>query len=174
MTEPAMTKAAMTKAAMTKAVTPACSHCLATIVTPKAIESMLEASGVGSYRDNQPWLVAKEIWLAAKEQGFDLPILFAVRDETDVYFSHWSVVRNIELLELTGARTESRCDFDLLRAFNPIWCDIDSVFHKPSDQQLRREALEYARTLRWPLNENQLFPYALCETPPFIVSELGS
>jgi hypothetical protein len=53
-------------------------------------------------------------------------------------------------------------------AFNPIWEEIDSLAHKPSDEQLSREQLEGARTLRWPLQANQLHPYTICETPQFI------
>jgi hypothetical protein len=55
-----------------------------------------------------------------------------------------------------------------LQPFNPIWQAIESVSHKPRDEQLRREKLEGARTLRWPLQDNQLHPYTICETPAFI------
>ena len=35
--------------------------CIATVVTDKAIEAMLEVSGTGSYRDEHPWLVARQV-----------------------------------------------------------------------------------------------------------------
>ena len=75
--------------------------------------------------------------------------------------------QRIEVLELPDSRGESRCYFDRLEPFNPIWQAIDSLSHKPSDEQLSR-AIGRARTLRWPLQENQLHPYTICETPAFI------
>ena len=64
------------------------------------------------------------------------------------WFSHWSMINSIEVLELPDSRGESRCYFDRLAPFNPIWQAIDSLSHKPSDEQLSREKLEGARTLR--------------------------
>jgi hypothetical protein len=72
---------------------------------------------------------------------------------------------------LTSNRWESRCEFGALREVNPIWQDIDSVVHKASEVQLQREKLEGIRTLRLPLQETQIHPYAVCETPAFILAE---
>lgn len=142
--------------------------CLATVVTPKSIESMLEADTGGLFKDQNLWRVAKTFFLKAQAAQLSVPLLFAVRDGEAAWFSHWSMINSIEVLELPDSRGESRCYFDRLEPFNPIWQAIDSLSHKPSDEQLSREQLEGARTLRWPLQENQLHPYTICETPVFI------
>ena len=146
--------------------------CLATVVTPKSIEAMLEADSGGLFKDQNLWQVAETFFLKARAAQLRVPLLFAVRDGAESWFSHWSIINSIEVLELPDSRGESRCYFDRLQPFNPIWHAIDSVSHKPSDEQLSRERLEGARTLRWPLQENQLHPYTICETPAFI-SALG-
>ena len=142
--------------------------CLATIVTPKSIEAMLEADGAGLFKDQHLWRVAETFFQQARAADLAVPLLFAVRDGEDTWFSHWSMINSIEVLELPDSRGESRCYFDRLAPFNPIWQAIDSLSHKPSDEQLSREKLEGARTLRWPLQDNQLHPYTICETPAFI------
>ena len=142
--------------------------CLATIVTPKSIEAMLEADSGGLFKDQNLWRVAETFLLQARAAQLVVPLLFAVRDGEECWFSHWSIIKSIEVMELPDSRGESRCYFDRLQPFNPIWQAIDSLSHKPSDEQLSREKLEGARTLRWPLQENQLHPYTICETPAFI------
>ena len=149
-------------------------YCLATVVPPKSIEAMLEADGGGLFKDQNLWLVAAPFFQKAKTRGESMPLLFAVRDDETCWFSHWSMIREIEVLELPDSRGESRCYFDRLIAFNPIWSEIDSLCHKPSDEQLSRERSEGARTLRWPLQENQLHPYTICETPAFIQAAVTS
>ena len=146
--------------------------CLATVVTPKSIEAMLEADSGGLFNDSNLWRVAETFFLKAQTAQLTVPLLFAVRDGAQSWFSHWSTINSIEVLELPDSRGESRCYFDRLQPFNPIWQAIDSLSHKPSDEQLSREKLEGARTLRWPLQDNQLHPYTICETPAFI-SALG-
>lgn len=143
-------------------------YCLATVVSPKSIETMLEADSGGLFKDQNLWRVAESFFHAAQSRGESMPLLFAVRDEKACWFSHWATIGKIEVLELPDSRGESRCYFDRLIAFNPIWEEIDSLAHKPSDEQLSREQLEGARTLRWPLQANQLHPYTICETPQFI------
>jgi hypothetical protein len=142
--------------------------CLATIVTPKSIEAMLEADSGGLFKDQNLWRVAETFFLQARAAQLVVPLLFAVRDGEECWLSHWSIITSIEVLELPDSRGESRCYFDRLQPFNPIWQAIDSLSHKPSDEQLSREKLEGARTLRWPLQDNQLHPYTICETPAFI------
>jgi hypothetical protein len=142
--------------------------CLATIVTPKSIEAMLEADSGGLFKDQNLWRVAETFFLQARTAQLAVPLLFAVRDGEECWFSHWSIITSIEVLELPDSRGESRCYFDRLQPFNSIWQAIDSLSHKPSDEQLSREKLEGARTLRWPLQDNQLHPYTICETPAFI------
>lgn len=142
--------------------------CLATVVAPKSIEAMLEADSGGLFKDQHLWRVAETFFQNACAAQLSVPLLFAVRDGEESWFSHWSMINSIEVLELPDSRGESRCYFDRLQPFNPIWQAIDSLSHKPSDEQLSREKLEGARTLRWPLQDHQLHPYTICETPAFI------
>ena len=148
--------------------------CLATVVTPKSIETMLEADSGGLFKDQNLWRVALSFFGEAQAKNESVPLLFAVRDGDSTWFSHWAMITNIELLELPDSRGESRCYFDRLQPFNPIWEAIDSLSHKPSNEQLKREKLEGARTLRWPLHDNQLHPYTICETPAFIPALLAA
>jgi len=144
--------------------------CLATVVTAKAIDAMLEVSGEGSYRDDHPWLVAKELWQTATTQGANVPILFACKPESGIAtFSHWSWIKHIEVVELHRGQWDTRCTFAQLSAMNPIWQDIDSVFVKASDEQMQREEREGVRIFRTALDEHHIHPYAICETPAFIL-----
>ena len=151
-----------------------CDFSLATVVSSKSIETMLEADTGGLFKDQNLWQVAQSFYRQADKRGELVALLFAVREGEETWFSHWAMVKDIEVLELPDSRGESRCYFDKLQPFNPIWEAIDSLFHKPSDEQLQREILEGARTLRWPLQVNQLHPYTICETPAFIAAEQQS
>ena len=51
-----------------------------------------------------------------------------------------------------------------------IWSPLDSLMLKPGDDQLRREALEPIRKHRQLLDEKHLLPYAIVETPPFLIT----
>lgn len=151
--------------------------CIATIVTHKAIEGMLnaesEGSTEGSYRDAHPWLVAEDLLKSAKTLDQELPILFASQNEDrSCHFSHWSVLKQIEVVELHRGQWDTRATFEHLAPFNPIWEAIDSVFVKPSQEQLERETREGIRVFRTALDEHHIHPYAICETPIFIVEGL--
>tara|TARA_B110000444_G_C18403335_1_gene394649 strand:- start:55 stop:543 length:489 start_codon:yes stop_codon:yes gene_type:complete len=148
-------------------------YCLVVLVTQRAIESMLENSGQSIYRDTHPWVVAEQLLAQAQAEQTSMPIIFAsLGDAQGAAYSHWSTVEKIDVLSLTSNRWESRCEFGALNVVNPIWQDIDSVMHKSSEEQLLREQVEGIRTLRMPLQENQIHPYAICETPAFILAEL--
>ena len=154
-------------------------YCIATVVTKKAIESMLEAAAEspdrkgGTYKDNHPWLVAKDIFQSARSAGQQLPILFACMDESAVYFSHWSTIDELEVVELHRATWDTRCHFNALQPMNPIFEAIDSVFLKASDEQMAREKLEGIGVSRLSLDEHHIHPYAICETPVFIETALS-
>ncbi|MCZ6657363.1 MAG: hypothetical protein O7C67_08715 [Gammaproteobacteria bacterium] len=143
--------------------------CICTVVTAKAIESLLEGSGQGSYRDAHPWLVARDLLAAASEADQALPILFATGEP--LTFSHWSILTRIEVVELHRGQWETNCDFTRLQGVNPIFADLDSVFLKPPDEQLARERLEGLRHHRFSLDETHVRPYAICETPPYIATQ---
>ena len=149
--------------------------CLATLVSEQAIEALLEGGGAGSYRDEHPWLVAAELLERASGQQQKLPILFASKsDDGEVTFSHWSTVNRIDVIELHRAQWESRVDFAQLKPINPIWSEVDSVFVMPSAEQLAREEQENIRVSRTALDEYHIHPYAICETPVFILQELAT
>ncbi|MEM7080115.1 MAG: hypothetical protein AAF513_15955 [Pseudomonadota bacterium] len=150
-----------------------CPFCIATIVTDKAIESLLENQGQGNYRDTHPWLVAARLLERAGESAQSLPILFASKpDAGPAIFSHWSTISRIDVVELHRGQWDSRVAFQRLQAFNPIWSDVDSVFVMPSAEQLQREQEEGIRVVRQALDEYHIHPYALCETPAFILEAL--
>ena len=150
-------------------------HCVVVLVTQRAIESMVESSGQRFYRDTHPWVVAAQLLEQAQAAQSQTAIIFASVDGGQpASYSHWSLISKIDVLSLTSNRWESRCEFGELNAVNPIWQNIDSVMHKASVEQLLREQVEGIRTLRMPLQENQIHPYAICETPAFILAELQS
>lgn len=149
--------------------------CIATIVTDKAIEAMLEGGGSGHYRDESPWLIAQEMWQQAAIDQQALPILFATKgQQTPALFTHWSVINDIDVDELHRGQWLTRCSFEQLQPFNPIWDAIDSVFVKASAEQMAREAREGIRVYRQALDEYHIHPYAICETPAFITEALSN
>ncbi|MEM9623441.1 MAG: hypothetical protein AAF993_17470, partial [Pseudomonadota bacterium] len=104
-------------------------YCIATIVTHKAIESMLEGTGQGSYRDSHPWLVARRLLQQALTAGQQMPILFATLEDAEhpAMMSHWAWIQDIDVVELHRGHWESRCTFAPLHPVNPIWEPIDSL-----------------------------------------------
>ena len=138
---------------------------IAIVVTEKAVSAMLEGSGEGNYRDSHPWLIAKEM----HEAGLPMPLLLAAISESqEISFSHWGIIRQIDVVELHRGQWDTRCSFTPLQPMNPIWSAVDSVFLKPSDEQLERERREGIKVSRIALDEHHIHPYAICETPVFI------
>lgn len=151
--------------------------CICTVVAAKALESLLEAAGErggpgsvgrGIYRDSHPWLVARELLDQATSRGERMPVMFAVED-SPLRFSHWALVRAIEVQELHKGAWETRCTFEPPEPVNRIWEPLDSVVLAPSAEQLHREALEPVRKHRQLLDASLIHPYALCETPAFVI-----
>lgn len=143
--------------------------CICTIVSGKALHALLEASGRGTYRDSSPWLVAAELLGAAEAAGTRLPILFAV--DGPVRFSHWGLIETLQVLEVHRGAWETACTFTRLVPVNPIFEAIDSVFLQPTAERLARERLEDIHRHRYPLTAAELRPYAIGETPPFILKD---
>jgi hypothetical protein len=77
------------------------------------------------------------------------------------------------VVALHRATWESACTFTSLHPVNPIFEAPDSVFLKPSGEQLAREQREGIHRHRYPLTELELHPYAICETPAFIGVQAG-
>jgi hypothetical protein len=144
-------------------------YCLCTTVSEKALAALLEASGRGTYRDSHPWLVAADLLRQAETEGRRLPVLFAAGQP--LHFSHWGFVETLAVVELHRATWETACTFTPLKPVNPIFQDIDSVFLKPTAEQLARERLEHIHQHRYPVTPAELHPYAIGETPAFIAVE---
>lgn len=144
-------------------------YCLCTVVSDKALAALLEASGRGTFRDTHGWLVAARLLAEAEAAGQRLPVLFATGRPPR--FARWGFVESLEVVELHRASWETACTFTPLAAVNPIFEDIDSVFLKPSGEQLERERREGIPCHRYALPEAELRPYAICETPAFILRE---
>ena len=140
--------------------------CICAVVSEQALEGLLTATREGAYRDEHPWLVARERLDAASRRGERLAVMFAAGDP--LHFSHWAYVKSIDVRELHKGAWETRCAFAPLAPVNPIWEALDSVLLVPSAEQLRRETLEGIRKHRQALTAALVHPYALCETPPFI------
>jgi len=149
-------------------------YCIATVVTDKAIDSMLEAGGDGTYKDTHPWLLALDMFDAATQAGELVPILFAsMHDDGRVTFTHWSTIDDLSVVELHRATWDTRCHFKSLYPMNPIFEPIDSIFIKASFEQMERERREGIRVSRKALDENHIHPYAICETPVFVMEALS-
>lgn len=140
--------------------------CLAAIVSPDALEALLENTGAGTYKDDHPWLVARELFDRAASEECRVPLLIASGEPLE--FSHWGWLESIDVVELHRAQWESRCRFGALKPMNPVFTSLDSVFLKPGDDQLHREAVEPIRQHRTSLDAQHIHPYAICETPAFI------
>lgn len=147
----------------------AAASCLATTVDAKALKVLLENTGAGSYRDAHPWIVARELVERAAAAGERVALLIASGEP--LVFSHWGWVEGIDVVELHRGQWDSRCSFSRLAPINPIFSELDSVFLKPGDDQLHREAVEPIRRHRTPLDAQHIHPYAICETPAFIAAD---
>jgi hypothetical protein len=145
-------------------------YCLATAVAEKSLAALIEAGGVGTYRDSHPWIVARELKEAADRAEQTLVLVIASRNPLEL--THWTRVRRIEVVELHRGLWETACDFDTLHPISEIWSALDSLLLKPGDDQLRRERLEPIRQHRQLLDVKHLLPYAVCETPAFIGQSL--
>jgi hypothetical protein len=143
-------------------------YCICTTVGAKSLQALLEASGRGRYRDEHPWLVAREMLTRATQLEERLPILFATGQPSE--FSHWGFLEAIDVHELHRGQWETRCTFTPLEPVNSIWSSLDSVFLNPGAEQLHRESVEGIHQHRYALGEGEIHPYAICETPAFILT----
>ena len=91
--------------------------------------------------------------------------------EPDFKLKDWAVVRDIDVVTYSGQAYETTCAFEHLRPVNPIFEALDSMVLLPSSEQVHRETLEPIRKYRQHLDEVHVFPYAICETPPFAYTE---
>jgi len=157
--------------------------CIATVTTAKAIQALTEAqteqsgsatrggtSRGGTYRTDHPWYVAHDLWLEAQRQEAQVPILFAVQNGNTIGFTHYALITGIDVLSKQLGGYETACRFTTLAEMHVIWRDLDSVALKPAAEQLEREAREGLHVHRFHLTSQLIRPYALCETPPFLLN----
>jgi hypothetical protein len=143
--------------------------CICTTVSAKALENLLHGGGRGTYRDRQPWLVARDLLKSAGAAGQRLPLMLAAG--TPPQFSHWAFIESLEVLELHRSSWETACTFTALKPVHPIFQEIDSLFLQPAAERLERERREGITRHRYPLSAAELHPYAICETPAFMIVE---
>ncbi|MCX7065193.1 MAG: hypothetical protein NT024_11680 [Proteobacteria bacterium] len=141
-------------------------YCIVACVSETALTAILDNGGRGAYRDNHPWLFAKELLHSAGSAGTILPLILATGSPLEL--AHWGRIDEIDVDELHRGSWETRCDFGALSPVSPIFTALDSLMLKPGDDALRREQLEGVRPWRHPLDERHIRPYAICETPAFI------
>ena len=146
---------------------PVSQRCICVVVADKALNALLEGHGAGAYRDSHPWVVGRELLDAAIAASERMAVLFA--RGSPVAFSHWAFVNAIEVQELHKGAWQTRCEFDPPAPVNPIWQPLDSLVLAPSDEQLHRERVEPVRVHRQLLDVTLIHPYAVCETPAFIL-----
>lgn len=142
-------------------------YCICTTASAKSIQSLLEGSGQGSVTLPEPWLVAAEMLADADHRNLRVPLMLA--SGNPLQFTHWAWIKRIDVVELHRASFESRCEFGSLEPVNLIFSEIDSMLLRPPEYQLRRESLEGVRQHRHALTTAELHPYALCETPGFLL-----
>ena len=142
--------------------------CIAAVVSEKAIIGLLEGGGAGLYKDSHPWLVAKDLSESVIAADQALPIVFATGQP--LAFAHWSLIERIDVVELHTGKWETACRFGALKPMNPIFSELGSVFLKPAGEQLERERREALGQHRTALDETHIHPYAICETPAFILA----
>ncbi|MEZ5597697.1 MAG: hypothetical protein R3E84_15135 [Pseudomonadales bacterium] len=150
---------------------PVHTYCLATVTTAKAIDSLKENADAGGYRDAHPWIVGRELWMQARDAGLRMPLLLAVQNGNRIGFSHYAWLTEIAVLSRQLGGHESVCRFEGLKPMHPIWEAIDSVTLQPTPAQVRREELEGLHQFRFHLTPQLLRPYAICETPAFLMAE---
>ncbi len=146
--------------------------CIATVTTAKAIATLTENDQAGAYRDHHPWLIAQELWRIAESAGESMPILLAVQEGNIIAFSHYAMITSVEVLAKQLGGHDSVCRFTRLQKMHPIWSEIDSVALKPTAEQLAREQREDLHQHRFHLTSQLIRPYAICETPAFLLAGL--
>lgn len=142
-------------------------RCICTAIDSKALAKIVEShAGGATYIDSHPWIVAGELLDEATAAEQRLPLVFATG--SPIAFSHWAFVDTIDVRELHHGSWETRCEIGALRPVNPIWESIDSIALAPPAEQLHREHVEPVHIHRQMLDEQHIWPYAVCETPVFI------
>jgi len=142
-------------------------YSLCASVSEAALAALLEAGGAGRLSDDHPWLLAAELLGEARGQGRRLPLILASGSPAELQY--WSWVEDVEVHKLHRGRWQCRVHFGELVAVHPIWHALDALQLEPGPQRLRQERLEDLRPRRYALSTKDLRPYAVCETPLFVM-----
>ena len=141
--------------------------CLAVAVDGKALDRLLEEGEVGGYRDRHPWYVAADLLNTAREYGQQLFILLA--SGASLRLTHWAEVIDIEVYHVASDR-QTRLSLGQSGRVSPLFEELESVTLAPSHWQLEREQQEGLRVRRVHLDSHWIRPYAICETPAFLLA----
>ena len=145
-------------------------RCICTAIDARVLAKITETPTDGAtYVDSHPWIVARELLREIVDAGQRLPLMFAAG--SPLAFSHWAFVESIDVRELHHGAWETHSAIGTLRPVNPIWESIDSVVLAPSAEQLHREEVEPVHIHRRVLDEQHIWPYAVCETPAFMADD---
>ncbi len=141
--------------------------CLAVAVNGSALERLLAQGDVGGYRDSHPWYVAATLLGTAQAQGDSFYLLLAA--DSPLRLSHWAEVVDIEVHRYASTR-ETRVRIGATGEVSPLFEDLESVTLAPTAWQLEREQQEGLRVRRVHLDHHWIRPYAICETPAFLLA----
>jgi hypothetical protein len=122
--------------------------CIYTIKHSDDLRATLANGGRGTYTENKKWVKAKQLLEKAKRAGKRLPVIFAPAEGTRHLFA-WAV-----LDEVVPDET-SRYTFSGLQLFDP----------QPYKTTLRKASNGE------PLDEQFIRPYAICQTPDYLVEQ---
>ncbi|MCC5885549.1 MAG: hypothetical protein JJT88_03855 [Gammaproteobacteria bacterium] len=143
-------------------------YCLAVAVDATALTRLLAEGDVGGYRDSHPWYVAATLLETARNQGHTLYLLLAAG--SPLQLGHWAEVIDIEVHRYASTR-ETRVRIGSTGKVSPLFEELESLTLAPSAWQLEREQQEGLRVRRVHLDGHWIRPYAICETPAFLLAK---
>ena len=146
-------------------------YCIATLLNRATLDSILDQSNLAKIKDSHPWVVAKRVTESAHLSNQACPLLIGSLDEnSEQKLSHVAIIQSIELQKRSTSALFTEVEIRDIREINPIWEDLDSIALKPSFEQIERENEEGLRTFRYHLDSRTIVPYAICETPAFLMN----
>ena len=125
-------------------------YSIATVVTYKAIEAMLEAGTDGNYKDDHPWLIAKDLFEHASDINQVLPILFASKEQgLDSEYIRFGTIH--ALFQRRGQSKPSKKEYNqMIRDFN-VLTDYKFRFAYFGKIKLNSQTIT-VRSLHFPIN----------------------
>ena len=146
-------------------------YCIATLLNRATLDSILDQSDLAKIKDSHPWVVAKRITELAHSNNQSCPLLIGSLDENNEQkLTHTAIIQSIEIQNRSTSALFTEIEIKDIRVINPIWENLDSIALKPSFEQNERENEEGLRTFRYHLDSRTIAPYAICETPAFLLN----